>query len=576
MSYIAHMKQEDIIKHWSERLLECLLERRKQQPGFTFALRQVNRQGRLEAGHWFQGNESYIFVGFTARLDHDHKTRSLGFVLHELDEKGAQCQVELIFRNETNPDLVAMYRHIVSEDPGYQKPNQPYYDGYKYIKTYAGRDVVANLTQFLDQDFRAFTQAAEKRNLSDIFLVPASDFTKNLQRIQSIRGGKSLEDLDEEPSESAIPEIEIEVIDESSNPEGDAGGAEISHPFDASKIDIRGQTVSLDLLVKRLKRDQINLYPDYQRLPELWEPERMSQLIESLMIRLPLPIFYFDGSNEVWEVVDGLQRLSTLKRFMVDEGDKALRLTGLEYLKEYNGKTFSELPAFLQSRIEETQLMIYTINPGTPEEIKFNIFKRINTGGLMLTPQEIRNALNQGLPAKTVREMADYFEFKQATGGKIPSQRMEDCDFVTRFIGFYHDHQKYQPDLDTWLNRGLSRLKSLKANELDKLKADFKKSMKTMYEIFEDDAFRKRYKASDRKKPLNKALFDTWSVNLAKLNDDQLKNLVRRKAKLKSGFIRLMNEEEFDIAISRSTGDGVSVRRRFEKIANLISATLQD
>jgi hypothetical protein len=300
----------------------------------------------------------------------------------------------------------------------------------------------------------------------------------------------------------------------------------------------------------------------------------MSQLVESLLIRLPLPVFYFDGSNEVWEVVDGLQRLSTLKRFMVDEGDKALRLTGMEYLKEYNGKTFSELPPFLQSRIEETQLMIYVINPGTPEEIKYNIFKRINTGGLILTPQEIRNALNQGLPAKVVREMADYQEFKEATLGKIPTDRMEDCDFITRYIGFYEDHIKYQPDLDTWLNKGLASLKVMPHEDLNRLKKDFKKAMNAMSDIFGEDAFRKRYKEGERRKPINKALFDTWSVNLAKCSPDEIKVLIKRKKRLTDGFIKLMNEEEFDTAISRSTGDVVSVRRRFEKISELITRTL--
>lgn len=553
-------------------MLDRLLEYRQQHPDFTFALRQVNRSGRLEAGHWFQGDEYYIFVGFTARGDEDNKTRSVGLVFTNLSEHSADCRVEVVFRTEPLVELVAMYRHIVSQDKGYYQPDQPHYTGYKYFKDYPAGDPLANLDRFLATDWPVFEGAARAHGLAGDFLVSPDDFERHLRRINEIRAGAAPTTVVAESAvaytpEPAYPETDIEQTDES----GSSDGSEIMHPFDASKIDIRMSQLSLDQLVKRLKRQQINLYPEYQRLPELWKPERMSQLIESLLIRLPLPVFYFDGSNDVWEVVDGLQRLSAFKRFMVDEGDKALRLTGLEYLTEYNGKTFAELPAFLQTRIEESQLLIYIINPGTPDDIKYNIFKRINTGGLILTPQEIRNALNQGVPAKTVREMADFEAFQQFN---IPKDRMEDCDFVTRFIGFYDGYSQYQPDLDTWLNAGLAALKKKTPDQLERLKADFKKAMYAAHDLFDDDAFRKRYESNARRKPINKALFDAWSVNLAHLSEEEIALLKRRKRKLQQAFIRLMNTEAFDVAVSRSTGDAVSVRRRFEGIAALIQGIL--
>jgi hypothetical protein len=582
------MTQEERVKYWSDKLLDRLLEYRKEHPAFTFALRQRNKYGRLDSGHWFQGDDFYIFVGFTQRGDEDNKTKSVGLVFSELSDQAAACHIEIIFRTEPMASLVAMYRHIISTVSGYYKPNQPYYDGYKYFKDYPTGDPIRNLEDFLATDWQVFFNEVETRALGSDFYVQELNFINHLGRIEVLRGnplpplpeGKldfvSANSTDEENESDERKERDIEQVDESSVPGDNEVLSEITHPFDAAKIDIRGQPLSLDLLVRRIKTLRVNLYPEYQRLPELWKPERMSQLIESLLIRIPLPVFYFDGSNDVWEVVDGLQRLSTLKRFMVDKGDQALRLTGLEYLKEYNGKTFDELPPFLQSRIEETQLMIYVINPGTPEEIKFNIFKRINTGGLVLTAQEIRNALNQGIPAKTVREMAGYEEFKLATGYKIPTDRMEDCDFVTRFIGFYHEYRNYQPDLDTWLNKGLARLKTMSEIERETMKADFKKAMLAMYDIFGDEAFRKRYNEKDRRKPINKALFDSWSVNMANLSHDDIYKIKRRKKRMMDGFIRLMNEEEFDVSISRSTGDAQSVRRRFEKIADLIKQTLQD
>ncbi len=342
-------------------------------------------------------------------------------------------------------------------------------------------------------------------------------------------------------------------------------------PFNPNEIRIEHRTLTIDLLIKRMSSNpsEIDLKPEFQRKENLWDKEKQSRLIESLLIKFPLPAFYFDGSNNnLWLVVDGLQRLSTLKNFIID---KTLKLCGLEFLSKLEGMGYDDLPRNYQRQIEESQVIVYIINPGTPEDVKFNIFKRINTGGLILNSQEIRHALNQGIPANYVAELASLNEFKLATGFTEDSPRMLDREFVTRFIAFYfHDYRGYSPELDLFLNNAMKDLKKNSESELHELKQLFIKTMNCCRDIFGADAFRK-IDDSGRRKPLNRALFEVWSVLIAKLDDDQLEILRSRKSMILSEFKELLrNNAKFIESITVSTGSKTSVINRFSAIERLI------
>lgn len=356
--------------------------------------------------------------------------------------------------------------------------------------------------------------------------------------------------------------------------EDDSTETFMDKPFNPKEIDIISKTMSFDNIIKRLKENEIDLAPEFQRNMNLWDKKKQSQLIESILINFPLPAFYFDGSNKnKWLVVDGLQRLSTIQNFVVEKDEKKkLRLTGLEFLDKLDGLSFDELPRTLQRQIEEAQIVAYIINPGTPEEVKFNIFKRINTGGLVLELQEIRHALNQGEPARLVAELAKYPEFKEATQYVIPSLRMLDREFVTRFVSFYiNGSNEYKPDLDTFLNKSMGDIKKLSLIEREKLKTDFKEAMKLASYIFGKFAFRKVFDINERRKPINKALFEVWSVSLAKLSDDERKIIRNYKKDVFKGFVKLMNSDsQFVPSITSSTGDKTRVIYRFSKIEELL------
>jgi hypothetical protein len=354
-------------------------------------------------------------------------------------------------------------------------------------------------------------------------------------------------------------------------------GAEITRPFDPKKIDIQTKQMILEAIFRRLKNGEIDLKTAFQRRSDLWDVTKQSRLIESILIRFPLPAFYFDGTNDdKWLVVDGLQRLSTFDNFVVQ---KKMRLQGLEYLNQFNGKTFNELPGDLQRRIEEHEITVYIINPGTPAEVKYNIFRRINTGGLVLEPAEIRHALNQGQAADFVAELAAYPEFKQATGGSIPTERMLDRDFVTRFLAFYlHDPSGYKGNLEDFLNSVMVELQKAPPAELDRIRRDFKAAMKTAEAVFGSHAFRKTYVVKDdRRKPINKALFETWAVLLAKLSDNERAMLQPKKYRVQEAFVdACVNDKDFERSISVGTGEKRNVAKRFEKIETIIRDALKN
>ncbi|MGB7758192.1 MAG: DUF262 domain-containing protein, partial [Bryobacteraceae bacterium] len=275
--------------------------------------------------------------------------------------------------------------------------------------------------------------------------------------------------------------------------EEDTGsGFEITQPFDPARIRVETKPMVISLLMDRIKNHEIDLTPGFQRKGGIWSPKAKSQLIESLLIRIPLPAFYMDGSDESkWLVVDGLQRLSTLKSFVIDMN---LQLTGLEFLgKACNGRKFDELPRNLRRRILETQVTVFLIQENTPPEVKFNIFKRINTGGLPLSSQEIRHALNQGKACSLLKDLSDCEAFKTAIDNGIRDDRMGDRECILRLLAFMRtSYREYRAnDIDSFLNQCMFDLNRLPDAGIQDLEKRFRRAMVDSYRLFGNRAFRK-------------------------------------------------------------------------------------
>ena len=371
----------------------------------------------------------------------------------------------------------------------------------------------------------------------------------------------------------------------------------IEIPFNPADIKVSSQPLTLGDLIDRLEYKEIKLHSEFQRLPNLWNNTKKSRLIESILLRLPIPTFYFDGKDDnKWEVIDGLQRISTLKSFVIQ---KNLALENLEFLKEYNGFKYEALPRELQRRIKTFPITVYILETGTPSEVKYNIFSRLNQGGLVLTAQELRNALHQGKPANLIADLVrgkkeNYIDtdeteqhikdvteegklFIKVTQEGIPSKRMEDRDFATRFVSFYlTDYLDYTPDMDSFMSKGMEKINNLTEQQINNLKNDFKKALNTAWSIFNNDAFRKRYKLTDPRKPINKALFDSLSVNFSKLSDEQCRELIINKESFREKLIALHNKDDkkFLRSLTQGTALKANVIQRFSDIKEIIEETL--
>lgn len=362
-------------------------------------------------------------------------------------------------------------------------------------------------------------------------------------------------------------DLEVEVEDLS----GGESTELITKPFNPNEIDVDISTVNLGSLIEQLENDEIDLQPDFQRAADVWDNVKKSRLIESILLGLPLPSFYFseDPRSQKLSIIDGLQRICAIRDFILKK-DEPLKLEGLQFLKNFEGMTYSQLARPEVKRIKSLKITMNTLRKGTPLDVKYIIFQRVNTAGEPLTPQEMRHALNQGPAAEFIKELANMESFKKATNYSVKSKRMQDRDFVNRFIAFFIGYQDYMGDLDMFLNDKMGELNKMTPTQRDGMRDSFDKAMKCCYQIFKNDTFRKRYSVTDKRKPISKSVYDTLSVNIAWLSDEEQLMLLKRAEVFKTGMIRLFNDERFNFSISTGTGQKYNVDLRFTMVKSLI------
>jgi hypothetical protein len=325
------------------------------------------------------------------------------------------------------------------------------------------------------------------------------------------------------------------------------------YPIDA--LAIRDERRTAQDIVRRIGQGRFVLDPDFQRA-FVWGVDKQSRLIESILMRIPLPVFYVaEDEKGRLIVVDGRQRLTTLQRFFA--GELTLKL-GRD---ELDGKTFGNLDDRLQNRIEDCQLHFYIIDHAVPERARLDIFERVN-GGEQLSRQQMRNAIYNGVATAFLRDEATIALFREATGGSLDVRRMQDREFVNRFCSFtLLPIDEYRGDMDDWLARGLMALAKLDDAERDALRGLFRCGLANNLAVFGKHAFRKHVRPDQNRSLINASLFDVMMARLAWIDEP---TVLARADALRAAFYARMGDDRFIKAITYGPNTPKEVRTRFE------------
>ncbi len=355
-----------------------------------------------------------------------------------------------------------------------------------------------------------------------------------------------------------IDNVEIEGIDEpnDSNTWGE-------YPIDT--LLIRNETRTIHEVLRRIQQGNYIMNPDFQR-DFIWKEDKQSKLIESVLMRIPIPVFYLaEDQDGHMVVVDGLQRLSTFRDFVFgDANNKKLKLR-LPHREDLNKKGFSDLSPKLQNRIEDAQLILYIMDAKIPELARLDIFERVNSG-VPLTRQQMRNCMFSGNATIMLKDESQSEMFLRATGKSLNVNSMRDREFVNRFCGFQLLPIESYKDMDEFLAEALKSMNSLPPEELKNLSDQLRLSLENNYSLFENHSFSKHVEGQEDRSVINAAIWDVMSVGLSRYTSATVSG---KKSELKQAFYKLLKNKDFEEAVTRGTNQVKNVLTRFQ-LANCV------
>ncbi len=344
--------------------------------------------------------------------------------------------------------------------------------------------------------------------------------------------------------------------------------------YPARNIKIDRVQFSIFELKRRYDRGNICLDPDFQR-NEVWSTRQKSELIESVVMGIPLPLIYLAETMEgKLVIVDGRQRLTTFFRYL----DNEFAINGLKIMTELNSCRFRDLENDVNkskyaAEIEDFQLVIQIIKYPTPDRVRFDIFDRVNRGGTPLNNQEMRNALYQGPATRLLNELAESEEFKAATGHSVSPLHMKDKYIILRALSFYLWKKQllkkkngeivlYRSDIEEFLGYAMEYLNWVDEQSRVELKKMFFRVMERCYDRLGEDAFRIPTD-SGRRRPVSMTLFESLFYFVALLEEEQIELPVGAE---RHAVDEMLEDSVFLDALTYNVDSAVHVQNRFDTV----------
>lgn len=349
--------------------------------------------------------------------------------------------------------------------------------------------------------------------------------------------------------ETESPELPADDLDEEAGTLGIPAGERrlVTQPYD---LGVRS-------IVDDIDGGRITLGNHYQR-GYVWDNAKASRLIESLLLNVPIPVVYFAEDDEGrYEAIDGLQRLTSIKRFLSDE----FRLTGLPVLSELEGKRFAELDAREQRKIENRTIRCIVISADSHPDIKFDVFERLNTGAVSLRAQELRNAVYRGAFNDSLRDCIQEPAFVAIMGTNASNKRMELDELVLRFLALTANLPGYKPPLRQFLNTFMRDRREKPMTDAER--AAFAETCAAVRDLGGTTPF----KVDGASNAFNKALFDALMVPVFFANRQTLRANNVDLADVKR---RALEDSDFVTAVGRATADRQRMFKRISIIAQLL------
>lgn len=334
----------------------------------------------------------------------------------------------------------------------------------------------------------------------------------------------------------------------------------------------------IDSLHRRWRAGELNLEPEFQR-GFVWDIKKASLLVESILLDIPLPVIYLtEEKNDIIYVIDGQQRLTTFFSFIDGKlpdpklpYGRDFRLTGLKVYSECNGSLFRDLRPEYQKKIRYYKLRTITFRKQSHEDLKFEVFERLNTGSVSLNDQELRNCIYRGKYNEFLKELSENKLFKLLLGIKKPMRRMKDVELVLRFSAFFHaGYEKYKPTMKNFLNREMEKMRFVSNEAIEETRISFEKALRIIEKLLGKNAF-KRFYSGDSKDPngywesqrFNASLYD---ISMTIFSQESEEFVYENLFAIKEAYLSLLTfDQEFIDSIELSTSSKQAIQKRFEK-----------